>query len=296
MSKLLVAECLAGFLGFAYADTLTLRDGRVLNGSYLGGDSRTIRFAASDRVETYSVEQISTITFGGDNGGSDPAPALRRREPEPKEEVRRDEAKRDETRRDETRRDDSKRDDARRDDARREDPPAQRESGPELRSGTTLTVRMIDSVDSQRDQIGKTYRASLDEPVVDSNGNTIIGRGADVVIKLVDDEQSGKLTGKTVLTLSLASIFVNGRMVDVNTMNVSEQSSSRTGRSGKVIGGAAAAGAIIGAIAGGGKGAAIGAGAGAGAGTVAEVATKGQKVHIPSETRLTFTLQDPVRF
>ena len=31
------------------------------------------------------------------------------------------------------------------------------------------------------------------------------------------------------------------------------------------------------------------------AGTVAEVATKGQRVHIPSETRLTFTLQDPVR-
>jgi hypothetical protein len=36
-------------------------------------------------------------------------------------------------------------------------------------------------------------------------------------------------------------------------------------------------------------------GAGAGAGTVAEVATKGQRVHIPSETRLTFTLQQPVR-
>jgi hypothetical protein len=29
---------------------------------------------------------------------------------------------------------------------------------------------------------------------------------------------------------------------------------------------------------------------------VAEVVTKGQRVRIPSETRLTFTLQDPVRW
>jgi len=152
---------------------------------------------------------------------------------------------------------------------------------------------MIDSIDSQRDPVGKLFRASLDEPVVDSNGNTIIPRGADVSVKLVDDKESGKLAGRTVLTLSLSQIMVNGRMVDINTVDVSEQSGSRTARSGKVIGGTAAVGAIIGAIAGGGKGAAIG--AGAGAGTVAEVATKGQRVHIPSETRLTFTLQDPVR-
>ena len=83
-------------------------------------------------------------------------------------------------------------------------------------------------------------------------------------------------------------------MADVNSQNVTEQSSSRTARSGKVIGGTAAAGAIIGALAGGGKGAAIGAGAGAAAGGVAEVATKGQRVRIPSETRLKFTLDQPV--
>ena len=76
---------------------------------------------------------------------------------------------------------------------------------------------------------------------------------------------------------------------------MTEQSASRTERSGKVIGGVAVLGAIVGAIAGGGKGAAIGAASGAGVGTAAEVSTKGQKVHIPSETRLTFTLQQPVQ-
>jgi hypothetical protein len=51
----------------------------------------------------------------------------------------------------------------------------------------------------------------------------------------------------------------------------------------------------VGAIAGGGKGAAMGAGSGAALGTGAEVLTGGQKVKIPSETRLTFRLQNPVQ-
>ncbi len=75
---------------------------------------------------------------------------------------------------------------------------------------------------------------------------------------------------------------------------VSQSSGSRTNRSAKVIGGTAALGAIIGAIAGGGSGAAIGTLAGAGAGTAAQVATSGQKVKVPAEARLTFTLQNPL--
>jgi hypothetical protein len=54
-------------------------------------------------------------------------------------------------------------------------------------------------------------------------------------------------------------------------------------------------GTIIGAIAGGGKGAAIGLGSGAAVGAGAEILTKGQRVRIPSETRLTFVLENAVR-
>jgi hypothetical protein len=249
---LALVACLAVF---GFGDTLTLRDGRVVNGSYLGGDVRNVRFAAGDRVDSYRVDDISTISFGG----SAPAGASAGAAPPP--------------------------------------PPAAAtdSGGPALPSGTTLTIRMIDSVDSERDRMGKTFRASLDEPVLDANGNTLIGRGADVVVKLVDDQQSGKITGKTILTLDLVSIQVNGKMVDVNTQTVSQESASRTARSGKVIGGVTALGAIVGGIAGGGKGAAIGAASGAGVGTAAQVATKGQVVKIPSETRLTFTLQQAVR-
>ena len=60
------------------------------------------------------------------------------------------------------------------------------------------------------------------------------------------------------------------------------------------MGGGAAAGAVIGAIVGGGKGAAIGAGVGAGAGTAVQVMTRGEQVHVPSETLLEFSLDQPV--
>ena len=164
----------------------------------------------------------------------------------------------------------------------------------ELPAGTNLVVRMIDGVDSEVNRVGQTFAASLDEPVM-INGETVIPRGADATVKLTDSKESGKLTGRTELTLDLMSVRVNGRMVDINTETVSRESSSRGARTAKVAGGTAAVGAIIGAIAGGGKGAAIGAAAGGAAGAGAEVVTKGQRVKIPSETRLTFVVDTPVR-
>jgi hypothetical protein len=153
---------------------------------------------------------------------------------------------------------------------------------------------MIDAVNSETARLGQTFRASIDEPVV-VDGRQILPRGADVLTKLVDDQQSGKIQGRAVLTLALSSINVNGQFVDVTTTDVKTESASRGARSAGVIGGGAALGAIVGALAGGGKGAAIGATSGAAIGGGAQVLTKGQQVKIPSETRLTFRLQAPVQ-
>jgi hypothetical protein len=253
-----------GLLSAGFADTLTLKDGRIINGTYLGGSARQIRMEVGDNIQTFEIERVSSIQFGA--AAAPPAPVT---EPTPRE-----------------------RNNVFRPD-RSADTAAPR-SGIELPQGTVLTVRMIDPVDSQVNRTGETFRASIDEPVV-VGSEQVIPRGADVMVKLVDDKQSGKITGRTELTLDLVSVTVNGRVVDVNTQAVTRESSSRTGRSEKVIGGTAVLGTIIGAIAGGGKGAAIGAVSGAGVGTAAEVATKGQRVHIPSETRLTFMLEYPVR-
>jgi hypothetical protein len=242
------------------ADTLRLKSGRTVEGTYLGGDARNIRFDAGDRVQTFSINDVSEIRFGA----AEPAPGALDPAPMPSPAPARSRS-------------------------------STSESTFEIAAGTPLVLRMIDDVDSARDTVGQTFRASVDEAIVVGE-RTVIPRGADVVVKLVEDKQSGRISGKTELTLDVVSVMVNGRMTDVRTEEVTRESASRTGKSGQVVGGTAALGAIIGAIAGGGKGAAIGAVSGAAAGGAVQVMTKGERVRIPSETRLTFSLQQPLRY
>ena len=47
------------------ADTLYLHDGRAIDGSFVGGDNHSVRFASGDRVNTYRLVDIDSIRFGG---------------------------------------------------------------------------------------------------------------------------------------------------------------------------------------------------------------------------------------
>jgi BON domain len=159
--------------------------------------------------------------------------------------------------------------------------------------GSIMTIRTIDSIDSANSSAGQTFRASLDAPVV-VNDSVVLPRGLNVNLKLVQASSAGKFSGRSELTVSLDSVTYQGKTYTLATSDVQQQGSSRGKRSAAVIGGGAALGALIGGLAGGGKGAAIGAGVGAGGGTAAQAITKGQQVRIPSETRLDFTLHNPV--
>ena len=164
----------------------------------------------------------------------------------------------------------------------------------ELPSGTTISIRLIDSVDSERNREGDEFRASLEDPITLGN-DVVVQKGADARVKLVKEEESGKLSGKAGLTVQLISITVDGKNIPVYSSDVSEYSGSRGARTAKSAAAVGAVGAIIGAIAGGGKGAAIGAGAGAATGAGAQTVMKGQQVRIPSETVLTFTTQKTIQ-
>lgn len=247
------------FLGFVlslscFADTVTLRNGRTVEGTFLSGDSREIRLAIGNRIDTYAISEVASIQFGAATATSTAAASST-----------------------------PGRSPARAASSRREIP-----------AGTALVVRMIDGVDSTRDRVGQTFRASLDEPVI-VDGQTILDRNVDAVVKLVEDKQAGTFTGRTELTLDLVSLTINGQVVDVAVGEVKQASASRTGQTARRTGGLAAAGAVIGGIAGGGRGAAVGAAAGAGAGAGVQILTKGPSVKIPSESRLEFNLQQPVR-
>lgn len=161
-------------------------------------------------------------------------------------------------------------------------------AGTTLPSGTAISIRTIDAIDSERADMNRDYAASLADPIV-INDTTVAPRGANAYLRVVEAKDAGKFKGRASLSLTLAAIEVNGKRVPVETGATVSQSGSQGAKTAKrgVIG--AAAGAAIGALAGGGKGAAIGAGAGAGVGA-GSAALSGQRVKVPAETRLTFTL------
>ena len=164
----------------------------------------------------------------------------------------------------------------------------------ELARGTEISVRMVDSIDSEQHRPGDVFSATLEDPIVMGN-DVIAQKGSKAVVRLADAKESGKLTGRSSLTLQLVSVVIDGKTVPFETSDVAQQSGSRTERTAKSAAAVGVLGAIIGGIAGGGKGAAIGAAAGAGAGAGAQVLLDPQKVKVPSETVLTFITSAPTR-
>src|ERR1700682_2290460 len=53
------------FVGAAAADTLELKDGRVLRGKYLGGTQAVLRFELNGEVQTFNTADIVALTFTG---------------------------------------------------------------------------------------------------------------------------------------------------------------------------------------------------------------------------------------
>src|SRR3954452_16724325 len=167
MTKRLLICCLA-IASALPADTLLLRNGSTINGKFVSGDSHSVRFSTGSQVNTYDLVDIDSLKFEGAPPPVAPAPS-----------------------------------------ASAPAPPAPPPPPPEpprsagntqyggllIPAGTDISVRTIDSVDSERDRRGQTYRASIDQPVI-VNGQTVVPRGADAVIMLSDSQQSGKIEGK----------------------------------------------------------------------------------------------------
>ncbi len=160
-------------------------------------------------------------------------------------------------------------------------------------SGTQLTVRMIDSVDSARNTTGQQFRASLDDSIR-LNGSVVAPRHTDVTVRLAEAQGAGRVRGQSNLELELVTMNLNGRPVPLQSNVYDVKGKARGKQTLERSGIGAAAGALLGALTGGGKGAAIGAAVGGGGVAGYQVFTHGQQVKIPAETLLNFTLQAPV--
>jgi hypothetical protein len=287
------------FTGVACADTLELKDGRILHGRYLGGTQAVIRFEVNGQVQTFYVSETVALTFTGDPNAAGasstpPAPASAQ-PPVPENAPAAQEAPPPET--------------APRPVLSQDVPPqaalpaAPAQASPPqdpaaqygevtIPAGQALLVRMIDGVDSSRNQVGDVFRASLETDLY-VRGTLVARKGTDVYGRLAYAKEAGHLAGSSELQLELIRIVIDGHDYPLVSSDYTVQGHSRGEDTAKKVGGGAIFGAIIGAIAGGGKGAAIGAGVGSAAGAGVQVLTKGQQVRVPSETLLEFRLQQP---
>jgi|SRR5882724_575664 len=272
ISKVLIASmAVLLWAGIGFADTLELKDGRVLQGRYLGGTQAILRFEVNGDVQTFSTHDIVALTFtrGGGRRAAEPPPPPPPDNPPP------------------------------------DNPPANQGPPPTaqpqayrggeftLPAGQPIMIRMIDGVDSSKSHVGDIFHASL-ETDLNVNGVLVARKGSDVYGRLANSEKSGTFSGKSELQLELTRLVIDGKDYPVVSSDYNVQGKSQGSSAAKKVGGGAVAGAIIGAIAGGGKGAAIGAAAGGGAGAGVQILTKGPQVKVPSETLLEFRLQQPV--
>jgi hypothetical protein len=251
------------FAGGAVADTLELKDGRVLQGRFLGGTQALMRFSVNGEVQTFNVTEIVALTFTNNyasaDGGPAPAPAQQALGPSPVP------------------------------------APAPLPAGSPITipAGQPLLVRMIDGVDSKKNNVGDIFHASL-ETDLNVNGSLVARKGTDIYGRLAEAKEAGHLSGSSELQLELTRMVISGQDYPVVSSDYTLKGKGRGANTAEKVGGGAVLGAIIGGIAGGGRGAAIGAGAGSAAGAGVQVLTRGQQVKVPSETLLEFRLQQPV--
>jgi hypothetical protein len=298
------------FAGAAVADTLELKDGRVLQGRYLGGTQAVLRFEISGEVQTFSVIDAVAITFTG-NSGKTSAPAVAppaaaappADPPPPAAEAPDTSASSGAPAQDVSQPPVTSQDvppppppAAKPVSVAAQSPPGQDPAAQygevTIPAGQVLLVRMIDGVDSSKNNVGDVFHASLETDLYVNN--TVLARkGTDVYGRLANVKEAGKLSGSAELQLELMRIVIDSRDYPLVSSDYSLKGQGRGADTAKKVGGGAIVGAIIGAIAAGGKGAAIGAGAGSAAGAGVQVFTKGEKVKVPSETLLEFRLQQP---
>src|SRR6516225_6082964 len=96
--------------GASFGDTLVLRNGQVVNGTYLGGSAREIKMQVNDQIQSFDTGQVITLSFSG--GQEAPPPQEAQQQPPQQQYAQ-------------------------------APPPA---GGVELAAGTPITVRLIDGI------------------------------------------------------------------------------------------------------------------------------------------------------
>jgi len=240
------------------ADRAKLRSGKVVEGMFIGADSKSVRILLDDgKVSEVPIEQLLALEFSARKPAVPPPP------PAPKPAAAAPAP-------------------------RPAPPPPPERKSVVVPAGTIINVRLTQAIDADKSEAGQTFKAIVDDPV-SVNGAIVIPRGAGAVLQVAQLEQAGSMKGSDKITLKMNAFSLGGMVYDVSTTYVQSKGKSEGKKTTRRVGGGAGLGAIVGGIAGGGEGAAIGALVGAGAGAVAS-AVDTDHLKLPAETRLQFQL------
>jgi len=162
-----------------------------------------------------------------------------------------------------------------------------------IAAGTSVTVRLQQSLSSASAVPGERFEATIDEPVATQN-QIVIPVGSTVYGHVVSARHSGRLRHPGEISLTLDSVVVNQQTIPLATSHVVAYGGSHKKRNLAWIGGGTGGGALVGALAGAGKGALIGGGIGAAAGTTVALVAGKKDVTFAAERRLRFRLRQDV--
>ncbi len=93
---------------------------------------------------------------------------------------------------------------------------------------------MIDSIDSKHSHSSDEFAATLAAPVV-AGEKVVFPQGADARVRLVEAQQSGRLSGSAALELELVRLRPEGRAYDVQSGYFNVHGESRSRRTGETV-------------------------------------------------------------
>src|SRR5215472_4102818 len=160
-------------------------------------------------------------------------------------------------------------------------------------AGTSLVVRMGNTIDTKTANAGDSFTGTLTQAVT-VDGVVAIPSGAGVAGTVVDSKSPGRFKGAGDLAITLTSINVHGVPTSIETSTYTQTVKGKGKRTAVMAGGGTGAGALIGGLAGGGKGALIGGLIGAGAGTAGAAFTGNKDLQVAAESVVTFKLANSI--
>ena len=160
------------------ADTLELKDGRLLEGTYAGGTRTTLRFKIEQRVDVIPTQDVLALTFSA-SGPSASGPTSRPSSATAS---------------------------------------TQRSTVVPIvvPAGSRLLVRLVEGINSKEDSAGSRFTARL-EGNLEVNGRVVAPKGSKVYGRLTSAKRGGRTFGKAGLQLELTDITINDQLQPIIT-------------------------------------------------------------------------------